>query len=173
MLFVSAQLQRPLALSSFWKEAPEDFMCWAKAQQVKRNSHATLFDRTATQIGAGSRLGGESNKICKSYTWKVQHMPLLLTLPIHRAANISRSLAELSAILRHKDEDIAPQSAAFCGVRSEQPITGRQAEEIKDRKSIRGARALARGQVSTEETNMTRYNRHVPPFPQRRGPALN
>lgn len=65
--------------------------------------------------------------------------PLLQILHIHRQANISRSLAELSATRRHKDEDIPPQSALLCGVRSEQPITGGWAEETRDRKSIRGA----------------------------------
>lgn len=74
-------------------------------------------------------------------------------------------LAKLPAILRHKDEDIPLQSAAFCRVRSEQPITCRQAEELQDRKSIHGAKALARGQVSTEETNTTCYNRPEVLFP--------
>lgn len=67
-------------------------------------------------------------------------MPLLRILIIHREVNIGVSLAELSAILGHKDEDLPLQSAAFCRVRAEQPITGGQAEEIQDRKSIHEAR---------------------------------
>ncbi len=105
-------------------------------QQIRTQHSSTRLQHTFVPAVEANE---NQVKTHKSYTCKLQHMPLLLILQIHRAANISRSLAELSAILRHKDEDIPPQSAAFCGVRSEQPITGRQAEEIQDRKSIQGA----------------------------------
>lgn len=62
-----------------------------------RTSHSS----TTTHIGPSGQAKWESHKKCKSYICKLQHMPLLLILQIHCEANISRSLAELSAILRH------------------------------------------------------------------------
>lgn len=95
----------------------EEQHCWDDRDFLKGLQHTSVLNKSTLQ--------------------EIVHQTLLNTQKKNPFWD-SRLCIYLSAVLRYKEINIPPKSAAFCRVRSQKPITDRQAEKIKDRKSIRG-----------------------------------